>query len=34
MKIKTMRILFHLACLVRNPKGWRFYLAGIGREIF
>jgi hypothetical protein len=34
MKIKTMRILFHTICLFRNPKAWRFYIAGIRREIF
>jgi hypothetical protein len=34
MKIKTMRIIYHTICLFRNPKAWRFYIAGIRREIF
>jgi hypothetical protein len=33
-EMKTMRILFHTICLFKNPKCWRFYLAGIRREIF
>jgi hypothetical protein len=34
MKIKPMRIIYHTICLFRNPKAWRFYFAGIRREIF
>jgi hypothetical protein len=30
----TTRIHWHLICMIRRPKNWRFYLAGIKREIF
>jgi hypothetical protein len=30
----TTRIHLHLMCMIRRPKNWRFYLAGIKREIF
>jgi hypothetical protein len=27
------RISFHLVCIVRRPSRWRFFTAGIGREL-
>jgi hypothetical protein len=30
----TTRIHLHLICMIRRPKNWRFYWAGIKREIF
>jgi len=33
MNASLTRISFHLACLFRRPSRWRFFAAGIGREI-
>jgi len=32
MKYRFQRTLLHLRCLFRNPRGWKFYLAGVNRE--
>jgi len=34
MEEMKIRIYFHVVCLFKNPKAWRFYLAGIFREFF
>lgn len=33
MNANLTRISFHLMCIVRRPSRWRFFAAGIGREI-
>jgi len=33
MNASLTRITFHLGCLVRRPSRWRFFAAGINREI-
>jgi len=33
MKASFTRITFHLGCLIRRPSRWRFFTAGIGREL-
>jgi len=27
------RVCLHLRCIITRPRNWRFYLAGIMREI-
>jgi hypothetical protein len=33
MNASLTRISFHLGCLIRRPSRWRFFAAGIGREL-
>jgi hypothetical protein len=33
MNANLTRICFHLVCLFRRPSRWRFFAAGIGREL-
>lgn len=33
MNASLTRICFHLVCLIRRPSKWRFFTAGIGREL-
>jgi len=33
-KHMATRVKLHFACLLRRPENWRFYVAGILREIF
>lgn len=33
MNASLTRIYFHLVCLIRRPAKWRFFAAGIGREL-
>lgn len=33
MNASLTRIYFHLVCIIRRPAKWRFFAAGIGREI-
>ena len=30
---KTRQLTLHLACLIRNPRAWKFYAQGIGRAL-
>jgi hypothetical protein len=30
---KTQQLKLHLACLIRNPRAWRFYAQGITRAL-
>jgi hypothetical protein len=33
MNANLTRIYFHLVCIIRRPAKWRFFAAGIGREL-
>lgn len=33
MKYRCWRALLHIRCLIKNPRGWKFYVAGVIREI-
>jgi len=33
MNANLTRIYFHLVCILRRPSKWRFFTAGIGREL-
>ena len=33
MNASLTRICFHLLCIVRRPSRWRFFAAGIGRDL-
>jgi hypothetical protein len=33
MNASLTRICYHLLCIVRRPSKWRFFAAGIGREL-
>jgi len=33
MNASLTRICYHLLCIVRRPAKWRFFVAGISREL-
>jgi hypothetical protein len=33
MRYRFQRTILHFRCLIKNPSGWKFYAAGIVREI-